>query len=115
MAKRIFSVPEITKHFISDMLDIKIKEVEILDGLQVHQPREEGLNFYTAVDVLAQLEDETQVIIEIQVAKQNAFIKRLWAYIGNQISKNMEKQRIENEVATHHVFEYLVPVYTIAM
>ena len=81
MAKKIFSNPEITAQFISDILDLPVHHVKILDGTQIHDHQFEDIKTYvTSIDVLAELNDGTQVIIEIQVAYQFDFIKRLWLY-----------------------------------
>ena len=50
-------------------------------------------DFYTSIDVLAELDNGTQVIIEIQVHHQNFFINRLWAYLCSQVNQNLEKIR----------------------
>ena len=72
------------------------------------------LDFTTQVDVLAELNDKTQVIIEIQVAFQTDFIKRLWIYICEQVSKNIDNYKRDN-VLTHHLAKELIPVYAVAI
>ena len=68
-----------TAQFVRDLLDLPVTNVKILDGTQIHaKPYKELLPYVTHVDVLAELDDGTQVIIEIQVAMQVDFIKRLW-------------------------------------
>ena len=117
VAKKIFSDTEITRHFICDILDIKIKSLQILDGtrIQLLNSEEEVLSgFYTAVDVLAELDNGSQVIIEVQVAKQSAFIKRLWAYICMQVTENI-KNLSGDKIKTHSIFKHLCPVYSIAI
>ena len=77
MAKKIFSNPEITAQFIRDILDLPVHHL----GTQIHSHQFEDIKTYvTSIDVLAELNDGTQVIIEIQVAYQFDFIKRLWLY-----------------------------------
>lgn len=69
----------VAKKVFSDLLDLPVTSVKILDGAQIHaKPYKEVLPYVTHVDVLAGLDDGTQVIIEIQVAMQVDFIKRLW-------------------------------------
>ena len=116
VAKKIFSDTEITRHFIEDMLDLKIEEVQILDGNQIHLANEDELtsNFYTTVDVLAQLETGVQVIIEIQIVKQRSFFNRLWAYICSQVYENLEQIR-RQQPRTHTIYKQLAPVYAIAI
>ena len=115
MAKKIFSNPEITAQFIRDILDLPVHHVKILDGTQIHDHQFEDIKTYvTSIDVLAELNDSTQVIIEIQVAYQFDFIKRLWLYLCNQVTKNADKHK-KDGVETHKLAEELLPVYTIAI
>ena len=103
VAKKIFSNPEITCQFIRDMLDLPAKNVTILEGSNIHVLPSlpySAQDFYTSIDVLAELENGTQVIIEIQVHHQNFFINRLWAYLCSQVNQNLEKIR-QREGDTH--------------
>ena len=94
MAKKIFSNTEITAQFIRDILDLPVHHVKILDGTQIHDHQFEDIKTYvTTIDVLAALNDGTQVIIEIQVAYQFDFIKRLWLYLCNQVTKNADEHK----------------------
>ena len=115
MAKKIFSNPEITAQFIRDILDLPVHHVKILDGTQIHDHQFEDIKTYvTSIDVLAELNDGTQVIIEIQVAYQFDFIKRLWLYLCNQVTKNADEHKKEG-VETHRLAEEMLPVYSIAI
>ena len=115
MAKKVFSNPEITAQFIRDILDLPVHHVKILDGTQIHNHQFEDIKTYvTSIDVLAELNDGTQVIIEIQVAYQFDFIKRLWLYLCNQVIKNTDEHK-KDGVETHKLAEELLPVYTIAI
>ena len=115
MAKKIFSNPEITAQFIRDILDLPVHHVKILDGTQIHNHQFEDIKTYvTSIDVLAELNDGTQVIIEIQVAYQFDFIKRLWLYLCNQVTKNADEHKKEG-VETHRLAEEMLPVYSIAI
>ncbi|HFI0649155.1 TPA: hypothetical protein ACGO24_000462 [Streptococcus suis] len=51
--------------------------VKIMNGTLADLKKEQDSYFTTTVDVLASLEDDTQVVIEIQVAHQKDFLKRL--------------------------------------
>ena len=64
--------------------------------------------------VLAELNDGSQVIIEIQVAYQFYSIKRLWLYRYNQVTKNVDEHKKE-DVETHRLAEEMLPVYSIAI
>ena len=115
MAKKIFSDTEITAEFIRDILELPVESVKILDGTQIHVTTSKILpNFTTQVDVLAELNDKTQVVIEIQVAYQTDFIKRLWIYICEQVSKNLDSYK-GDDILTHHLAKELIPVYAVAI
>ena len=115
VAKKVFSNTEVTAQFIRDLLDLPVASVKLLDGAQIHaKSYKDLLPFVTHVDVLAELDDGTQVIIEIQVAMQVDFIKRLWLYICEQVSQNLDKYKKE-EVDTHYLSRELMPVYAIAI
>ena len=115
MAKKVFSNPKITAQFIRDILDLPVHHVKIIDGTQIHNHQFENIKTYvTSIDVLVELNDRTQVIIEIQVAYQFDFIKRLWLYLCNQVTKNADEHK-KDGVETHKLAEELLPVYTIAI
>ena len=115
VAKKVFSNTEVTAQFIRDLLDLPVTSVKILDGAQIHaKPYKDVLPYITHVDVLAELDDGTQVIIEIQVAMQVDFIKRLWLYICEQVSQNLDEYKKEG-VDTHYLSQELIPVYAIAI
>ena len=117
VAKKIFSNPEITCQFIRDMLDLPAKTVTILEGSNIHvlpTTPYSAQDFYTSIDVLAELDNGTQVIIEIQVHHQNFFINRLWAYLCSQVNQNLEKIR-QREGDTHQSYKHIAPVYAIAI
>ena len=66
------------------------------------------------MDVLAKLDDGSQVIIEVQVTKQRAYFERLLTYVAKQI--NDEHNRAKGQGgATHTLFTELEPVYCIAI
>ncbi|HFH9838557.1 TPA: PD-(D/E)XK nuclease family transposase [Streptococcus suis] len=77
-AKKIFSDHEITIDFIETFLGFRPKSVQILNGTLADLKKEREGYFSTMVDILARLDDGTQVIIEIQVVHRHSFIKRLW-------------------------------------
>ena len=89
--------------------------MKILEGTQIHLTTSKILpDFTTQVDVLAELNDKTQVVIEIQVAYQTDFIKRLWIYICEQVSKNIDSYK-RDDILTHHLAKELIPVYAVAI
>lgn len=114
-AKKIFSYELATLNFIRDILDIPANKVTILDGTQIYLTNDDLLNnFNTSIDVLTELDDGTQVIIEIQIVKQTAFINRLWVYICKQVVDNFEKLKLSDN-KTHTLYKDVKPVYSIVI
>ena len=114
MAKKIFSLPEVTAKFIREVLDLPVESVEILDGDQIHEQWFLGdLPFDTSVDERARLVSGLEVIIEIQVLKQEYFLNRFHYYLANQLVENVQRKRKKG--ATHSMYQELEPVYGIAI
>ena len=114
MAKKIFSLPEVTAAFIRDILELDVVDAQIVEGNQPHSMAyEEDDLFSTAVDVRAKLHDGTEVIIEIQIRKQQYFLNRFHYYLANQLVENVQKLRQQGQ--THKMYEQMEPVYGIAI
>ena len=114
MAKKIFSLPEVTAAFIRDILELDVADAQIVEGNQPHSMAyEEDDLFSTAVDVRAKLHDGTEVIIEIQIRKQQYFLNRFHYYLANQLVENVQKLRQQGQ--THKMYEQMEPVYGIAI
>ena len=114
MAKKIFSNTEITTQFIRDIFDLPVEQVKILESTQIHEFYLDEFPFSTHIDVLAELDDHTQIIIEIQVALQIDFIKHLCLYLCEQVSKNMNMHK-KDGTQTYHLAKEMIPVYAIAI
>ena len=114
MAKKIFSNTSVTAQFIRDIFDLPVESVKILESTQIHEFYLDEFPYSTHIDVLAELDDHTQIIIEIQVALQIDFIKRLCLYLCEQISKNMNMHKIDG-TQTYHLAKEMIPVYAIAI
>ncbi|MGQ7375012.1 Rpn family recombination-promoting nuclease/putative transposase [Streptococcus suis] len=113
-AKKVFSDPDVTTDFIETFLGFRPKKVRIMNGTLADLKREQDGYFTTTVDVLASLEDDTQVVIEIQVAHQKAFLKRLWIYICQHLVDSLPKVR-KKVKKTHKMYDKIQPVYGIAI
>ena len=114
MAKKIFSLPEVTTAFIRDILELDVADAQIVEGSQPHNMAyEEDDLFSTAVDVRAKLHDGTEVIIEIQIRKQQYFLNRFHYYLAIQLVENVQKLRQQGQ--THKMYEQMEPVYGIAI
>ena len=114
MAKKIFSNTSVTAQFIRDIFDLPVESVRILESTQIHEFYLDEFPYSTHIDVLAELDDHTQIIIEIQVALQIDFIKRLCLYLCEQISKNMNIHK-QDGTQTYHLAKEMIPVYAIAI
>ena len=114
MAKKIFSNTSVTAQFIRDIFDLPVESVKILESTQIHEFYLDEFPYSTHIDVLAELDDHTQIIIEIQVALQIDFIKRLCLYLCEQISKNMNIHK-QDGTQTYHLAKEMIPVYAIAI
>ena len=114
MAKKIFSNTSVTAQFIRDIFDLPVESVKILESTQIHEFYLDEFPYSTHIDVLAELDDHTQIIIEIQVALQIDFIKRLCLYLCEQISKNMNMHKMDG-TQTYHLAKEMIPVYAIAI
>ncbi|HFI0621559.1 TPA: Rpn family recombination-promoting nuclease/putative transposase [Streptococcus suis] len=111
-AKKIFSDHEITIDFIDTFLGFRPKSVQILNGTIADLKKEREGYFSTTVDILARLDDGTQVIIEIQVVHQHSFIKRLWTYACQHLVKDLPNVR-DKVKRTHDMYDKISPVYSI--
>ena len=114
MAKKIFSNTTITSQFIRDIFDLPVENVKILESTQIHEFYLDEFSYSTHIDVLAELDDHTQIIIEIQLALQIDFIKRLCLYVCEQVSKNMNMHK-QDGTQTYHLAKEMIPVYAIAI
>ena len=94
MAKKIFSLPEVTVAFIWDVLDLDVVDAQILEGTQLHKKDfDEDELFSTSVDVRAKFNDGAEVIIEIRVHKEPYFLNRFHYYLANQMVENVQQLR----------------------
>ncbi|HFI0978604.1 TPA: Rpn family recombination-promoting nuclease/putative transposase, partial [Streptococcus suis] len=114
VAKKIFNDHEITIDFIHTFLGFRPKSVQILNGTIADLKKEREGYFSTTVDVLARLDDDTQVIIEIQVVHQHGFLKRLWTYSCQHLVKDLPNVRDKVEL-THDMYDKISPIYAIAL
>lgn len=114
IAKKIFNDHEITIDFINTFLGFRPKSVQILNGTIADVKKERTSHFSTTVDILARMDDGTQVIIEIQVAYQNSFIKRLWTYTCQHLVKDLPNVR-DKVKQTYDMYDKISPIYSIAL
>ena len=114
MAKKIFSLPEVTAAFIRDILELDVANAQIVEEASpTAWPMRRMTCSPPAVDVRAKLHDGTEVIIEIQIRKQQYFLNRFHYYLANQLVENVQKLRQQGQ--THKMYEQMEPVYGIAI
>ena len=83
---RRFLVCRRWRHLFEIFLELDVADAQIVEGSQPHSMAyEEDDLFSTAVDVRAKLHDGTEVIIEIQIRKQQYFLNRFHYYLANQL------------------------------
>lgn len=103
-----------TAKFIREVLELPVASVEVLEGNQIHtQEHLEDTVFSTSVDVRARLDNGTEVIIEIQVLKQEYFLNRFHYYLAAQLVENVQQKRQTGH--THAMYDDMQPVYGIAI
>ncbi len=103
-----------TSEVYTKILALPYSKIKILESTQIHEFYLDEFPYSTHIDVLAELDDHTQIIIEIQVALQIDFIKRLCLYLCEQISKNMNMHKMDG-TQTYHLAKEMIPVYAIAI
>ena len=108
MAKKIFNNKAITAQFIRDIFDLPVESVKILESSQIHEFYLDEFPYSTHIDVLAELDDHTQIALQID------FIKRLCLYLCEQVSKNMNMHK-QDGTQTYHLAKEMIPVYAIAI
>ncbi len=77
------------KDFLSDLLNMKIKKITVMKDLSLEKIVEN--NKYGVLDVMATLNDNTCVDIEMQVRKYVPMANRALFYSGKLISSSLEK------------------------
>ena len=112
MAKKILVYRRWRQHLFGDILELDVADAQIVEGSQPHSMAyEEDDLFSTAVDVRAKLHDGTEVIIEIQIRKQQYFLNRFHYYLANQLVENV--QNCASKARHIRCNEQMEPVYGI--
>ncbi len=119
--KKVFADPKnqlILKHFIQDITGLNVQKLTIenpYNSETFYRNRQEGTLLQTEVDVLARLEDQSQVTIEMQQQKQKFFWERVIFYVtqrygaayGGKLAASLQKVRSGTK------YRSLRPVYGI--
>ena len=81
---------------LSGFLNQKIKCKNVLREARVGQLRADGK--YGSLDVLVELEDGTEVDVDIQMGKQKGLPERMMAYASYLTSERLEKAEDEDKI-----------------
>ena len=106
LAKKVFSNTAITAQFISDILELPVREVKLLN------PFEELDDNRTSITVLAQLTSNSKMIVEIQTVEEVDLNESYNLYLSNYFTKNKELFEAKELNPVFFVREVL-PFYTI--
>ena len=106
LAQKVFSNPEITAQFMSDILEIPVHEVKLLNPF-------ENLDYNKAsITALAQLASRSEMIIEIQIVEEVNINESYYLYLSNYFTKNKELFEAKELHPVYFPHEVL-PFYTI--
>ena len=106
LAQKVFSNTAITVQFISDILELPVREVKLLN------PFEELDDNRTSITVLAQLTSNSKMIVEIQTVEEVDLNESYNLYLSNYFTKNKELFEAKELNPVFFVREVL-PFYTI--
>ena len=106
LVKKVFSNTAITAQFISDILELPVREVKLLN------PFEELDDNRTSITVLAQLTSNSKMIVEIQTVEEVDLNESYNLYLSNYFTKNKELFEAKELNPVFFVREVL-PFYTI--
>ena len=115
VVKKVFRNEEVALQFVKDIFELPAKSAKLIEGNQIFTANSNvESDFNIAVDILVELDNNTQVIIEVQLAKQVFFINRIWAYLCKQVNDNIERLK-QNEEEQLAIYKKLPPVYVAAI
>ena len=115
VVKKVFRNEEVALQFVKDIFELPAKSAKLIEGNQIFTANSNvESDFNIAVDILVELDNNAQVIIEVQLAKQVFFINRIWAYLCKQVNDNIERLK-QNEEEQLAIYKKLPPVYVAAI
>lgn len=106
LAQKVFSNTEITAQFMSDILELPIREVKLLNHYELLDDNR------TSITALAQLVSGSEMIVEIQTAEEVNINESYYLYLSNYFIKNKELFETKELHPVYFVHEVL-PFYTI--
>ena len=106
LAQKVFSNTEITAQFMSDILELPVHEVKLLNPFEVLDDNR------TSISTLAQLARGSEMLVEIQIVKEVNLNESYYLYLSNYFTKN-EKLFKAKELNPAHFVSEVLPFYTI--
>ena len=106
LTQKVFSNPEITAQFISDILEQPIHEVKLLKSHEVLDDHR------TSITTLAKLVTGSEMIVEIQTVEKVDINESYYLYLSNYFTKNKELFETKELHPVYFIHEVL-PFYTI--
>ena len=106
LAQKVFSNTEITAQFMSDILELPVHEVNLLNPFKVLDDNR------ASITTLAQLASGSEMLVEIQIVKEVNLNESYYLYLSNYFTKNEELFKVKKLNPAYFVNE-LLPFYTI--
>ena len=106
LAQKVFSNTEITAQFMSDILELPIREVKLLNPFEVLDDNR------ASITTLAQLASGSEMLVEIQIVNDINLNESYYLYLSNYFTKNEELFKAKKLNPAYFVNE-LLPFYTI--
>lgn len=106
LAQKVFSNTEITAQFMSDILELPVHEVKLLNPFEVLDDNR------ASITTLAQLARGSEMLVEIQIVKEVNLNELYYLYLSNYFTKNEELFKAKKLNPAYFVNE-LLPFYTI--
>ena len=106
LAQKVFSNTEITAQFMSDILELPVHEVKLLNPFEVLDDNR------ASITTLAQLASGSEMLVEIQIVKEVNLNESYYLYLSNYFTKNKELFEAKKINPVYFINEVL-PFYTI--
>ena len=106
LAQKVFSNTEIIAQFMSDILELPVHEVKLLNPFEVLDDNR------ASITTLAQLASGSEMLVEIQIVQEVNLNESYFLYLSNYFTKNEELFKAKKLNPAYFVNK-LLPFYTI--
>lgn len=87
--RELFSHENVRKQFLSDILDIPLKEIKSARIVTPYLWRRYRMQKQGILDVALELNDDTRVDVELQIRRQTAWVKRELFYLAKMYTEDL--------------------------